>query len=121
MHAFQKMNAYMIPEASSYRYENAEPVHMHDVFVPPILARLRELRPQRVLDLGCGNGSLCGMIHQVGYSVEGCDPSVEGIQQARVAFPDIPFTCMSIYDEPPATWVGRFDVIRQHGGRRASI
>ena len=101
----------MTTDAATYHYASAHPSHMHEVFAPPILARLRELQPTRVLDLGCGNGSLSGVIRNAGHSVEGCDPSAEGIQQARLAHPDILFTCMSIYDEPPAEWVGQFDVI----------
>jgi 2-polyprenyl-3-methyl-5-hydroxy-6-metoxy-1,4-benzoquinol methylase len=101
----------MSQDATTYHYHTAQPSHMHEVFEAPILARLRELKPQRVLDLGCGNGSLSGMIHKAGYPVEGCDPSAEGIQRARLVHPDIPFTCMSIYDEPPAVWLEQFDVI----------
>ena len=101
----------MSADASTYSYDSAELSHMHAVFVPPILARLRELQPKRVLDLGCGNGSLSGMISNAGYSVEGCDPSAEGIQQARLAHPEIIFTSMSIYEEPPQHWLGHFDVI----------
>lgn len=101
----------MSQNASTYRYHSAQPSHMHEVFVPPVIKRLKELRPGRVLDLGCGNGSLCHAISQAGIAVEGCDPSEEGIAQARSAFSDIRFRCMSIYDEPPSDWLGQFDVI----------
>jgi 2-polyprenyl-3-methyl-5-hydroxy-6-metoxy-1,4-benzoquinol methylase len=84
---------------------------MHEVFVPAILARLKELKPQRILDLGCGNGSLCRIIKDAGYEVEGADPSEEGIQQAREAFPDVSFRRMSIYDQPPKEWLNAFDVV----------
>lgn len=101
----------MSTDARTYHYASAVPSHMHEVFVPPILARLRQLNPQRVLDLGCGNGSLSRMIHEAGFTVEGCDPSAEGIEQARAAHPDISFFQMSVYDAPPDGWVGRFDVV----------
>jgi 2-polyprenyl-3-methyl-5-hydroxy-6-metoxy-1,4-benzoquinol methylase len=101
----------MSQDATTYHYETAEPTHMHAVFVPPILTRLREMKPLRILDLGCGNGSLSGMISEAGFDVEGCDPSEEGIQQARSAYPGISFTCLSIYDDPPTEWLGAFDVI----------
>jgi 2-polyprenyl-3-methyl-5-hydroxy-6-metoxy-1,4-benzoquinol methylase len=84
---------------------------MHAVFVPPVLARLQVLKPTRVLDLGCGNGSLCRVIKDAGIQVEGCDTSEEGVQQARAAHPDIPFFCLSVYDEPPSEWLGQFDII----------
>jgi len=101
----------MTTGAKAYHFDSAQPSHMHEVFVPDVIARLRALRPQRVLDLGCGNGSLCRIIHDAGFQVEGCESSETGIQQARSTHPDIQFTCASIYDEPPAEWLGRFDVI----------
>lgn len=52
--------------ASRYHYDTAQPSHMHEVFVPPIITRLLQLKPARVLDLGCGNGSLCRTISQAG-------------------------------------------------------
>lgn len=84
---------------------------MHAVFVPPVIARLQELRPARVLDLGCGNGSLCRSIQAAGFAVEGCDPSEEGVQQAKQASPEIPFRRLSVYDEVPDSWQGNFDVV----------
>ena len=98
-------------DASTYHYDSAQPSHMHAVFVPPVLARLQVLKPMRVLDLGCGNGSLCRVIKDAGIQVEGCDPSEEGVQQARSAHPDISFVCLSVYDEPPSEWLGQFDII----------
>ena len=101
----------MSTDASTYHYDSAQTTHMHAVFVPPVLARLHALKPARVLDLGCGNGSLCRVIRDAGIQVEGCDPSEEGIQHARTANQDIPFTCLSVYDTPPSHWLGHFDVI----------
>lgn len=101
----------MTADSKTYPFVSSQPTHMHEIFVQPVLARLRELRPLRVLDLGCGNGSLCCVIRDAGFQVDGCDVSEQGIQQARAARPDIPYVCMSIYDEPPQHWLGQFDVI----------
>jgi hypothetical protein len=35
----------MSTDASTYRYHTAQPAHMHEVFVPPVIARLQELKP----------------------------------------------------------------------------
>ena len=98
-------------DAITYRYDSARPSHMHEIFVPAVLRRLKELSPQRVLDLGCGNGSLCRAIAAAGIPIEGVDPSEKGIEQAKLASPGIQFTRMSIYDEPPEDWIGKFDAI----------
>lgn len=97
--------------AGGYNYDSASASHMHAIFVPPILARLKELRPARILDLGCGNGSLCALMRDAGFRVEGCDPSKEGVQLARAAHPDLKFTQIGVYDELPSEWIGQFDVV----------
>lgn len=45
----------------------------------------------RVLDLGCGNGSMCQHLRLWGYNVVGVDPSANGISKARQRLPEIEF------------------------------
>jgi len=65
----------------------------------------------RVLDLGCGNGSLSHMIAQQGYEVVGIEESTSGIAIARLNFPDCQFIQGSIYDPPKAELLNAFDVV----------
>lgn len=44
-----------------------------------------------MLDLGCGNGSLCQQLSLWGYSVVGVDPSLSAIIKARQRLPGIEF------------------------------
>lgn len=101
----------MTTDASTYRFPSAAPSHMHEVFAPRIIAELRRLQPARTLDLGCGNGSLCRMIKDAGFTVQGADPSADGVRQASQAFADIAFIQKSVYDEPPTEWLGAFDAV----------
>jgi trans-aconitate methyltransferase len=56
------------------------------------LVVLLDPRPgERVLDLGCGTGHLTQQIAASGASVTGMDSSPAMIEQARRAYPDIPF------------------------------
>jgi 2-polyprenyl-3-methyl-5-hydroxy-6-metoxy-1,4-benzoquinol methylase len=48
-----------------------------------ILARLRREDARRVLDAGCGNGSLAAMLAAKGYAVTGVDADAGGIELAR--------------------------------------
>jgi len=50
----------------------------------------------RVLDLGCGNGSLSNLIAQQGYEVVGAEESESGVKAARLSFPNCNFIHTSI-------------------------
>jgi 2-polyprenyl-3-methyl-5-hydroxy-6-metoxy-1,4-benzoquinol methylase len=50
-----------------------------------MLARLVDLRDQRVLDIGCGDGRLAVLMAELAASVVGIDPDEEAITQARRA------------------------------------
>ena len=97
--------------ASDYAYHSAEESHMHRHFVPPILRHLAGLGKARVLDLGCGNGSLCGRLSAAGFDVVGVDVSEPGVTQARKRWPGIRFETLGVYDEPPLEFVEAFDVV----------
>lgn len=49
------------------------------------LARRRNASP--VLEVGCGNGWLCGMLHRAGHAVVGIDPFTAELEQAARVFP----------------------------------
>src|SRR6187399_2301856 len=59
--------------------------------VPEILQILTRLGPRSVLDLGCGNGALCGLLKKTGYAVAGCEYDSNGVNIARSAHPGISF------------------------------
>ena len=52
---------------------------------PPVTAALRKHAPppNRVFELGCGNGATARMLAAQGYSVTGVDPSTSGIAVAK--------------------------------------
>lgn len=58
-------------------------------YLLPILLRHAERLPKgaRILDVGCGNGSIAGELLSRGYSVVGIDLAPSGIEVARKAFP----------------------------------
>lgn len=88
----------------------------------PLLDRLMNPiasgRPSRVLDVGCGNGSLCGRFLARGYRAVGIDVSESGLAIARAAHPGVRFemlpadaTLMGSLDEPPFDYVTCMEVI----------
>lgn len=96
--------------ASVYSFTSAAPAHSASYLDHRVIAICRKLGARRILDLGCGNGALCGALSRAGFSVTGCDPSAEGIRIAREHFPEVSFHVMGVYDDPSALGQG-FDAV----------
>lgn len=72
-----------------------------------VLEELKILGVRRVVDLGCGNGALCGFLQDAGFDVVGVEYDREGIERARKSFPKVEFHCMSVGDDPTPVLQGR--------------
>lgn len=99
-----------------YSYCSSNSGHHHAYLLPPLLQLLGQVtlpsqqRP-RVLDLGCGNGSLSHFLAQQGYEVVGVEESESGIKQARHNFSNCQFIQASIYDLPYNDLKNSFDYV----------
>jgi 2-polyprenyl-3-methyl-5-hydroxy-6-metoxy-1,4-benzoquinol methylase len=60
---------------------------------------LTQLRGKRVLDVGCGNGFMCGQFLKLGCEVTGIDLSEQGIAHARAAYPGARFEVAAAYGD----------------------
>lgn len=91
---------------SEYIYSSEELSHTYSYMLPQLLSLLPPARKDcsnkkvSLLDLGCGNGSLCSFLFQEGYDVTGVEPSDSGIAIASDNFPDCQFIKGSIYELP---------------------
>jgi 2-polyprenyl-3-methyl-5-hydroxy-6-metoxy-1,4-benzoquinol methylase len=99
-----------------YSYQNSEPAHHHAYLLKPLLELLTKAartnnNQLRVLDLGCGNGSLSSIIAQHGYQVVGIESSESGIQFARQKFANCEFIHGSVYDRVPQHLEHSFDIV----------
>ena len=99
---------------SGYRYESSDSNCSHKYLLPAVIRKLNELKsfsvkPQ-IFELGCGNGSVASRLAQKGWDVIGVDPSVEGIRQAKKAYPGLRLAEGSAYDDLPAKY-GQFPVV----------
>jgi 2-polyprenyl-3-methyl-5-hydroxy-6-metoxy-1,4-benzoquinol methylase len=99
-----------------YAYLDGKSSHHHAYLLPPLLEMLSEIKRSgsqklRVLDLGCGNGSLSHLIAQQGYEVVGVEDSETGVNYARQSFPDCHFIQASIYDLPYTELENSFDIV----------
>lgn len=77
---------------------------------PLVLKILKRIGARRVLDLGCGNGDLCGQLAAAGYDVVGVELDADGVRIAHQAHPQIPFHNYGVHDDPQL-------VLRREGER----
>lgn len=90
-----------------YFVETGSPEHAY--LVPSVLALAGDLRPARILDLGCGNGLVTAALGTIAPAV-GVDVSVSGIEVARRAHPNLTFEVGSVYEDLPPK-LGRFPLV----------
>lgn len=99
-----------------YSYQDSSLTNAHSFLMAPLLSMLPQPthsqgQKLRVLDLGCGNGSLSHTIAQQGYDVVGVEDSEQGVTIAKKTFPDCHFIQASIYDLPYTDLQNSFDVV----------
>ena len=102
-------------EATSfeYPYTNAEHNFSHTYLLPAIRRRLSNLPiGAKVIDIGCGNGSLTATWASSEWQVYGVDASESGIHNATAAYPTISFSCAPIGTELITTYgAASFDAV----------
>lgn len=79
-------------ERTEYLYTTALPSYSTAYVRPTVEGYLQGLpRGSRVLDLGCGSGSLLASFEDRGWDRVGVDISASGIEQARRQYPTVTF------------------------------
>jgi 2-polyprenyl-3-methyl-5-hydroxy-6-metoxy-1,4-benzoquinol methylase len=68
--------------------------------IPKILSVLRHLGALRILDLGSGNGKLCSEIYRERYEIVGVEYDKQGVEIARLNYPEIPFYNFGVQHNP---------------------
>ena len=99
-----------------YSYADGNSGHHHSYLMSPLLellspGKLSSSSKLRVLDLGCGNGSLTNLIAQQGYEVVGVEESESGFKEARQKFSECHFVQASIYNLTDAEFENSFDIV----------
>lgn len=82
----------------NYGWSTEEEPCSCNYIAPRIIDILVKLNAKRVLDIGSGNGALCGRIASAGYEVVGVDFDKQGIELAQRTYPNIPFYNFGIHE-----------------------
>lgn len=86
---------------AEYGWDDSRPPSC-DYVAPRVFEILGQLQARRVLDLGCGNGVLCGELAQRGYDVVGVERDAGGLAAARRHAPRARFHQLGVDDDPAA-------------------
>ncbi len=76
---------------TDYGWESTVGPHSCNYLIPKIIEVLKKLKVKRVVDIGSGNGSLCGALKKEGYDVVGIEYDANGYKISSKAYPDIHF------------------------------
>lgn len=97
-----------------YAYVNTTEACTHE-YLRPAVGRFLSCLPgkARLLDIGCGNGSLIAALSRPEWECHGADTSGSGIKLARQAHPHIRFHCFDAQQDALVSYYGRqsFDAI----------
>lgn len=102
---------------STCAYDSSETSCAHAYLLPAIERIVAERRPERIFDLGCGNGSVANVLSRYA-PVIGVDPSTSGVEIANANFPHLKIEVGSAYDDLAARY-GTFPRLLEkprHGG-----
>jgi 2-polyprenyl-3-methyl-5-hydroxy-6-metoxy-1,4-benzoquinol methylase len=104
-------------ESLDYSYTDGELNSSHSYLVPAVLKALKQNNgpktggsAQRLIDLGCGNGSVANVLAHHGYQVIGVDASESGIAQGRQRFAHLELHVRSVYEDL-ASQFGQYHVL----------
>lgn len=85
---------------NSYGWRNVIGPHHHAFITPKITDILKSICVNRIVDIGSGNGFLCGHLKKKGFYVIGIEPDKSGIEISRETYPDIKFYNLGVEASP---------------------
>ena len=67
----------------NYGWESPDHPESCDYITPQVLESLLGIGVKSVMDIGCGNGALCGSLLEHGISATGLEPDIDGFEFAK--------------------------------------
>ena len=87
-----------------YEYTHSLMDHTHAYLLPRLSNFLELTKPNKVFELGCGNGAVAGWMSKRGIEVTAIDYSETGVLQANKAHPQLRIEVGSAYDDLSAKY-----------------
>jgi 2-polyprenyl-3-methyl-5-hydroxy-6-metoxy-1,4-benzoquinol methylase len=84
----------------NYGWRNPTQPQSGEYITPKVIDILKAVKAQQVLDLGAGNGAMCGTLEQAGFQVAGLEYDKHGHSLAQKAHPGIHFYNFGVQDDP---------------------
>jgi 2-polyprenyl-3-methyl-5-hydroxy-6-metoxy-1,4-benzoquinol methylase len=81
-----------------YKYGSAKLNCSHTYLLPAVKRIVADLKPSKIFDLGCGNGSTANELSGMAI-VDGVDVSNSAIAYANKAYPNLRLEVRSVYDD----------------------
>jgi 2-polyprenyl-3-methyl-5-hydroxy-6-metoxy-1,4-benzoquinol methylase len=94
---------------AEYEYRSSAETY-NDTYLWQAVSKLLPPAPQRLFELGCGNGVLANRLANLGYVVTAVDPSRSGIIQGKTAYPKLNLYEASAYDDLAGQF-GEFPIV----------
>ncbi len=95
-----------------YGWADSEHTHAHAYLLPPIVREVQRWRCNRLVDAGCGNGSVAAALARVVPEVYGFDQSQSGVDRAAGSLGPERVAKASVYDD----WQTVFDGVSTFDG-----
>jgi len=96
----------------TYGWNTSTKTNANQYIFPTVLQHIPKDKILKILDIGCGNGSLAGELSKLGHTVTALDVSEDGIAIAQTAYPQVKFAVASVYDDDFRETVGNdFDYV----------
>jgi len=96
-------------ENLEYKYQSGQTGHHHAYLLPALDRIVDEFKPDRIFDLGCGNGSVAHHLLPR-CKVVGIDPSESAVRIANESYPGLRVEQGSAYDDLTAKF-GTFPMV----------
>lgn len=102
-----------LKQSVEYGWDNQTPPNSQGYINPEVLKIIQSEQPSKLLDLGCGNGSLCRFLDSHGFNVVGMEPDCDGIKIAKQQLPSTPFYQLGTDSDPALITAteGLFDAV----------
>jgi 2-polyprenyl-3-methyl-5-hydroxy-6-metoxy-1,4-benzoquinol methylase len=89
-----------VNNVDNYGWESSTSLQSTAYILPKLLKILIDRNVKNVLDLGSGNGALCGELSKAGINVVGVEYDKNGVRLASSTYPDIRFYNAGVQDDP---------------------